>query len=278
MNKTIKNIGFATFLIFSNMIFAQKGSFFVSVQAGTNKIEDNTSFITDSGAFSGSLKAGYIYKLNNVFGVGTGVEFMQYKQNVTIENDRYTSVLVDDTGSAFEFNQETAEYSESQTLNSFQIPLFIQYKKELTETNSFYFRLGGKLLIPSKFKINTVAKSLTTTGYYPDFNLEVTDVPSRGFGTQSNFQATNTYKTKLAYMASIELGFDFKLNAVNSIYFGMFLDYGLSNIVDNKESNSIVTYNPSGLPNNANGVYSFKNDIETKSLNFGVTLGYSFGK
>lgn len=126
MNKIIKNIGFATFLIFSNMIFAQKGSFFVSVQAGTNKIEDNTSFITDSGAFSGSLKAGYIYNLNNVFGIGTGVEYMQYKQNITLEDDRYTSVLVDDIGSAFEFNQETAGYSESQTLNSFQIPLFIQ--------------------------------------------------------------------------------------------------------------------------------------------------------
>lgn len=278
MNNKFKNIGIATFLIFSNLIFAQKGSFFISVQAGTNKIEGKTSFINDSGAFSGSLKAGYIYQLNSVFGVGAGVEFMQYKQNVILENDSYTSALVDDTGSAFEFNQKTTGYTESQTLNSLQIPLFIQYKMELNETNSFYFRLGGKLLIPTKFKVNTVASTLTTSAYYPDFNLEVVDVPSRGFGTQNNFQSTITYKTKLAYMASTEIGFDFKLNQVNSIYVGMFFDYGLSNIVDNGEANSIVTYNPSGLPNNANGVYSFNNDIDTKPLNFGLTLGFSFGK
>ncbi|WP_320814093.1 hypothetical protein [Flavobacterium sp.] len=278
MKNILKNIVFATFLIFSNMIFAQNGSFFVSVQAGTNKIEDTTPSINDSGAFSGSIKAGYVYNLNSVFGIGTGIEFMQYKQNVTLVNDVYTSVLVDETGSAFEFNQSMSGYSESQTLNAFQVPLFIQYKKELNETNSFYFRIGGKLLIPSKFKFNATANNITTSGFYPDFNLEITNLPSHGFGTQRDFQTTNTYKTKLAYMASTELGFDFKLKGMNSIYFGMFIDYGLSNVVDNSESNSIVTYNPSGLPNSSNGVYSYNKEIDSKPLNFGLTLGYSFGK
>ena len=278
MKNILKKIGFAAFLIFSNMVFAQSGSFFVSVQAGTNKIEDKTSFIIDSGAFSGSFKAGYVYNLSSVFGIGTGIEFIQYKQNITLENGTYTSVMVDDTGSAFEFNQVMSGYSESQILNAFQVPLFIQYKKELNETNSFYFRIGGKLLIPSKFKFNSTANTITTSGYYPDFNLEVTNVPSHGFGTERDFQTTNTYKTKLAYMASTELGFDFKLKGMNSIYVGMFFDYGLSNVVDNSGSNSIVTYNPSGLPNNSNGVYSFNKDIDSKPLNFGLTLGYSFGK
>lgn len=278
MNNRFKNIVFATFFIFSNMIFAQKGSFYVSVQAGTNKIEDTTPFIVDSGAFSGSIKAGYIYNLNAVFGIGTGIEYMQYKQDVNLNNNTYTSVMVDDTGSAFLYNQEVSGYSERQTLNAFQVPLFIQYKKELNATNSFYFRIGGKLLIPSKFKFNANANSITTSGYYLDFNLEITNLPSNGFGTQRDFQESNTYKTKLAYMASTELGFDFKLKGMNSIYVGMFFDYGLSNVVDNSDSNSIVTYNPSGLPNNSNGVYSYNKDIDSKPLNFGLTLGYSFGK
>lgn len=278
MNNTFKNIGIAIFLIFSNMIFAQNGSFFVSVQAGTNKLEDKTSFINDSGEFSGSIKVGYIYNLNSVWGFGTGLEYAKYKQNVTVKNDTYTSIVIDDTGSAFEFNQNLAGYNESQTLNAFQVPLFVQYKKELTETNSFYFRIGGKLLIPSKFKYIAEANTITTSAYYPDFNLDITNLPSHGFGTQRDFQTSNTYETKLAYMASTELGFDFKLKGMNSIYVGMFFDYGLSNVVDNAEPNSIVTYNPSGLPIDSNGVYSFNKDIDSKPLNFGLTLGYSFGK
>lgn len=275
----IKNIIILLSLALSNLIVAQKGNFYISVQSGANTVEDKTNFTFASPKIGGSIKAGYVYNLNERFGLGTGVEYTMYNQTAQIHNgDTYTTVLVDDMGSAFEYRIKATNYREEQTLKAFQIPLFLQLKTALTTTNSFYCRLGGKLVIPSKFKIDASAASVSGSGYYPDVNLEITDLPSHGFGTQNNWKASGTYKTKLAYMASAEAGFDFKIGAKSSIYTGFFIDYGLTNVVDsNDAATSFVGYNPSSINDRAaNGVYS-SNNINSKPMSFGVTLGLNLG-
>jgi hypothetical protein len=279
MKNTIKKIGVATILIFSNLIFAQKGSFYFGLQTGKTTINNNTAFANNYSDFSTGFKVGYAYNLNSDFAIGTGVEYAAYRQNISLNDNVYSSILIDNTDSAFEYRQSTTAYLENQVLNAVQIPIFVQYKKSLGGNYSIYSRLGGKLLIPTKFKIDASAKSITTSGYYPDFNLEITDVPSNGFETVNNWKENGTYKTKLACMASAELGIDFKLKQSNSIYLGVFVDYGLSDVVDNKNSDSIIGYDATAAGNSeVNGIFAYDKNSITKPLFVGISLGYNLSK
>jgi hypothetical protein len=275
----IKNIIILLSLSVTNLIVAQKGNFYFSLQEGGTKINDKNDFVSNSAKFGTSIKAGYVYNLNEQLGLGTGLEYAMYNlKSQVVNGDTYSTILIDDVGSAFEYRVKTTGYKEEQTLQAFQIPLFLQLKTALIASNSFYCRLGGKLVIPSKFEIDASANSVSGAGYYPDFNLLITDLPANGFGTQNNWKASGTYKTKLAYMASAELGFDFKTGAKTSIYTGFYLDYGLSNVVDNENPTSFVGYNSQSVNNRAaNGVYSSDN-ISSKPFTFGVTLGINLGR
>ncbi|MFL9831661.1 outer membrane beta-barrel protein, partial [Flavobacterium sp. ST-87] len=134
MKFNIKNaIGITAFLI-SQGIAAQ---FYVGVQAGIGDIKNDTK-VTAPGykiEHSGALKVGYIYSLTNHFGIGTGVEFSQYKQDVYLKNatQTLTNFEIDPSTSAFVYNVTTSNYSEKQTLQAIQIPLFLQYKTNISK-------------------------------------------------------------------------------------------------------------------------------------------------
>jgi hypothetical protein len=42
---------------------------------------------------------------------------------------------------------------------------------------------GGKVFVPFNSNIRVSAKQLTLSGYYPDFNVDVSSLPQHGFGT-----------------------------------------------------------------------------------------------
>lgn len=129
MKFNIKNtIGITAFLI-SQGITAQ---FYVGVQSGIGHIRSDIKATSPGYGinFPVALKAGYIYSLTNHFGIGTGVEFSQYKQDVTLDNSTQTltNFEIDPSGSAFIYNVATSNYQEKQTLQAIQIPLFCNTK------------------------------------------------------------------------------------------------------------------------------------------------------
>src|SRR5690606_38910379 len=110
----------------------------------------------------GALKAGYIYLLTDHIGIGSGVEFAQYKQKafLTLGSATLTNFEVDASGSAFVYNVTTANYREEQTLQAIQIPLFLQYKRNINKGVDFNFRAGVKYFLPVNYKIESSASSV----------------------------------------------------------------------------------------------------------------------
>ena len=276
MKFNLKNIiGVSAFLL-SQGIAAQV---YVGIQSGIGNIQSDITGIQTGNRLGGAIKAGYIYPLNSHFGIGTGLEFSQYKQEVSFSRPTATlsNFEVDASTSAFIYNMTTNNYREKQTLRALQVPLFVQYKKNINKGIDFNFRAGAKYFLPIKYEINATADYANGTAYYPDVNLTIVDLPEFGFGQQNNFAASGEYETKGIIMSSFELGFTFDMGTKSSLYAAMFLEHGYGSILDQNQNESYISYNPtSATDRKTNGLYSTNKDAEIKPVAFGVTLGWNF--
>lgn len=276
MKLNVKNtIGITAFLI-SQVMSAQ---FYVGVQSGAGSILSNIKATSASYELGGAIKVGYIYSLSNHIGIGTGIEFSQYKQDVFLSNSSATlsNYEVDPSTSAFEYKITASNYKERQTLHAIQIPLFVQYKMNINKGIDFNFRAGAKYFLPVNYKIKATATNVNGTGYYPDVNLTIDDLPEYGFGSQSNYSASGEYETKGIVMSMFELGFTFDMGAKNALYVAMFLENGYGSILDQDKDESYIGYNPtSDADRKANGLYSTDENAKIRPVAFGVTLAWNF--
>lgn len=276
MKLTIKNtIGISAFLI-SQAMAAQ---FYVGVQSGIGNIQSDVKGTSAGHELGAAVKAGYIYSLSNHIGIGTGIEFSQYKQDVFLSNSSATlsNFEVDPSTSAFLYNVTASNYKERQTLQAIQIPLFIQYKMNINKGIDFNFRAGAKYFLPVNYKIKATATTVNGTAYYPDVNLTIDNLPEYGFGSQSNYSASGEYQTKGAVMSMFELGFTFDMGTKNALYVAMFLENGYGSIIDQNKDESYIGYNPASTSDRkANGLYSTDKNAKIRPVAFGLTLAWNF--
>ncbi|MDG2431173.1 outer membrane beta-barrel protein [Flavobacterium sp.] len=268
-------LGLAVLLLSTGM----NAQFYVGVQSGIANLQSDVKGTVAGNRLGGALKVGYIYGLTNHIGIGAGAEIAQYRQEVSFgrANAILTNFEVDQTGSAFGYNVSSANYNEKQTLTAVQIPLFLQYKTTINTGVDFNFRAGVKYFLPLSYKIEASAASVTGTGYYPDVNLTIDNLPEFGFGTQLNYAASGEYKTKGVLMSTFELGFTFKLSEKKALYTAMFLDSSYGSILDQKQNESYIGYNPSSVSGRkANGLYSTDKNATVKPVAFGLTVGLNF--
>jgi hypothetical protein len=276
MKFDVKNIIGIAVILFSTGVNAQ---FYVGVQSGIANIQSDVKGVTAAHEIGGAIKVGYIYSLTDHIGIGSGVEFAQYKQKVSLNqgSTTLTNYEVDQTGSAFSYSVTTGNYKESQTLQAIQIPLFLQYKKNINKGIDFNFRAGVKYFLPVNYKIESSASSVNGIAYYPDVNLYIDNLPEYGFGNQTNYAASGEYNTKGILMSTFELGFTFKMGEKNALYAAMFLDTGYGTILDQKQNESYLSYNLTSVTDRkANGLYSTDKDATIKPVAFGLTLGLNF--
>lgn len=263
-------------ILFSTIASAQ---FYIGAQAGAGNLESNVAGTIAETKIGGVIKAGYIYSFTKNLGIGSGIEFSQYKQNVSLisSSSTLTNYEVDASGSAFIYNVTTSNYKEKQILQALQIPLFAQFKTNINKGIDFNFRAGLKYFLPVSYKIKATADNVNGTAYYPDFNLTIENLPEYGIGQQSNYSAAGEYETKGIFMSSFELGFTFDIGEKNALYTAMFLEKGYGTILDQNNNQSYVGFNPlSTADRKANGLYSTQQNAEITPVAFGLTIAWNF--
>jgi len=263
-------------ILFATVANAQ---FYVGLQTGVANLESNVEGIVPETKMGGALKAGYIYSFTKNIGIGSGLEFSQYKQNISLvsPSSTLTNYEVDASGSAFIYTVTTSNYKEKQTLQSLQIPLFLQFKSNINKGIDFNFRAGVKYFLPVSYKIKASADNVKGSAYYPDFNMTIDDLPEYGIGQQSSYAAEGKYDTKGIFMSTFELGFTFDITKKNALYAAMFFENGYGTILDQKNDQSYVGFNPKSIEGRkANGLYSTEKNAEIKPVAFGLTLGWNF--
>jgi OOP family OmpA-OmpF porin len=226
----------------------------------------------------GSLGLDYTFRLGSQWGLLTGIMGGIYRTQATFPDGLiFNYNQVDDEGSAFQYSLKTIGYKESQRFFAATIPLLLQYHTA-GEGTQWWINGGGKVFFPFNSSIQIFAKQLILTGYYPDYNLEVSNLAQHGFGTLNNWKTSATTAFKPAAALSAATGFSFKTSANTRLYVGVYADYGVTDLKEKNGTLPFATYNPSGINGvQANGVLNMPNAGKVGLLSVGLQIRFGFG-
>jgi hypothetical protein len=196
--------------------------------------------------YGGSLGLGYTFFFNDFWGIGTGAEIGYYNAKASISSfkDEYPS---NDGQDDFNFKYEINGYSETQNLLSVNIPLMLQFQFPLFfDDHLCYFALGGRVGFPFKSTYNSSATSYKTSGVYSKYgsDVELEEPASEGFGVYSNRKHESDLKFQTMYLLSAEVGMKWKTSDHFSLYTGVYLDYGLNDIMPDRKQEYFLKYSP----------------------------------
>src|SRR5690606_28720098 len=182
----------------------------VKVSGGWSGLNYKSTLVDETLGFGGGLGVGYTHFLNSEWGIGTGLDLQYSTNSLGIPNQTLANYEVDSRTSAFEYRVNTIGYKEKQNFVSLAIPVFLQYRTAFSPKTKGYINIGGKLLLPGKKNVDAKANTLALSGYYPDTNLEIDDLPNHGFGTLNNWSEETKISLKTAVLLSVETGLAFK--------------------------------------------------------------------
>jgi outer membrane protein OmpA-like peptidoglycan-associated protein len=225
----------------------------------------------------GSLGLGYSFRLSSNVDLLTGVSGGIYRTKATLKDGVISSSYqVDDMGSAFQYNVRATGYQETQKFFAASVPILLQYHTT-GEGLQWYFDGGGKVFAPFGSNVNGSARQLVLSGYYPDFNIDVSNLPQHGFGTVNGWKSTATAKLKAGAALSAATGVSFGLSGGTRLYAGLFVDYGLTAITQKGDSLPLVAYSSGGLNTaKAGSILNMHGTGSAKLFSLGLQVRISF--
>jgi hypothetical protein len=278
MNKISNNIlgltVLALFALTTVPVMGQELEF--SGFGGFSGLSQGNTKLSQGNSFGFSIL--YMHPLNDHWKVGLGGEFGLYKLKQELSNPSGSYSSVDGEGDAFDFRYKMSGYTEDLEGNYFSIPLKVQYESSAFGNSDlrFYASAGIKYQLYSKVKSVQLVESLSTSGYYEQWDVELHNPLSAGFGDYGNQSFDQKFKLDDGLFVLGELGVKYSLGKGQSVYLGVYGDYDLKS---SGRGEAMVSYLPdSKTPVSVNSVLPLEGDkYKLRMFSLGVKLKYSFG-
>lgn len=149
---------------------------------------------------------------------------------------------VDRDNDAFILRYQGDQMKEKVTLKQFTIPLMLQYETT-GESLRFFVKSGVSYGLHIEDAVATTRMGkLRTSGYYSEYNIELTGPAFVGFGNFNGRTQENQldFKNRWAYVA--EIGVKQRMSDNSSLYVGMYFDIGLNNLVREVDNNNTTAH------------------------------------
>ncbi|MDW8850809.1 outer membrane beta-barrel protein [Flavobacterium sp. MMLR14_040] len=217
----------------------------------------------------------YSYYLNEGLSIGIGAEYQTYNSDGKFGflTGAYTTTDAEDE--SFQFRYRATNLREEQKLGYVNIPVNIQF--ETPGTSKLYVSAGFKVGFAVSGTYETKMQNLTTSGYYPQYNVELFSPAFAGFASTDNLAAgKQDIDTEVSYSTTFETGLKQKIGDRSWIYVGVYLDYGLNNIYDKGNNKALVEYHPElpvQLQYNSVLETSYTNDV--RLVSYGLKLRFA---
>ncbi len=314
----------ATFLLIGTVMAQEKGCYFtVKGGGGWQGYEYQAKGLTPDGynklllGWNAGVSLDYYFTKHFGLSIGTGLAKFRSKGGYNTHFDRDLfydlGMQIDDDfyqnnpNMPFNLRARLQNWSERQTGYVWDIPILLMFQNKWgeKEKNGFYAGIGAKLQIPvfstKYWVVDAKGQSdprLNISGYYPDWHMEVAaggtadpQVPQHGYGSIHNprealgWEGDMSLKKGVSFVA--ELGFLRTLNRRVDFTYGVYLDYGLSDVKNGgREDELMVAQNPYHSGYNGehyigrgidyNGLVNSNSTDDVKLLAFGAKIGFRF--
>lgn len=197
--------------------------------------------------YGGNTGLSYMFFLNDIFGIGAGVEIGCYNAKAAVSgfSDRYQA---HDGTESFEYRYDVKNYSEKQHALYLNFPINFQIQLPVfSDEHLTYLAIGGKFGIPIDRYYKSQSDQYKISAYYPQYDVLLESPASQGLGTFVNKGVKNNIVLNRSYSITAELGMKWMVSDNYSLYTGIYADYGLSDISTNQNNGYFLEYN-SGKP------------------------------
>lgn len=276
INNSIKSLTIAALLIICLNSYGQDKKYELSVSVGGPFSYLNylsAGEVVHGNGFSAGLR--YSYYLNETISIGVGVEYQTYSSDSKSSLLTGQYMTTDAESESFQFRYKATNLREEQNLGYINIPIAIQY--ETPGTSQLYLAGGFKIGFATNGTYETKIQNLTTSGYYPQYNVELFGPSFAGFASTDNIKTNKQdLDTDVSYSATFETGLKQKIGAKSSLYIGVYLDYGLNNIYDKNESKNLIQYNPEiPVQLGYNSIFDSSLASDLSLVSYGIKLRYA---
>jgi len=154
----------------------------------------------------------------------------------------------------------------------------LDWQIPVAKSTYVYLSAGGKIGLPLSVTSSQTISSATITGYDPASERVYTD--EYGFGTYTNKKKDYDITYKTAFLAAFEGGVKWKISGgKNSVYTGVYVDYGLNNIYSEpaKADKYLVQYKYFPLDYTPNSLLRTGAINDVRPFAVGLRIGIGFG-
>lgn len=241
----MKRIIFIAALFFSLNMFGQGEMLSFGVGGGLNTLFfdpvldrplDNGEMDSDASLSPGfMLSSRYVlFFQNKNLGLGSGMDFSMYNSKACLNGAVVTPSYDQENGQAFDLIESFDGWKEKERIYAFEFPLGVYYKVPFSEKANLLCGVGGKLVVPLFSRYEIYEGSYAVSGYYPQTNVVIRDLPHHGFVNASP-SASGGMKTKLAFALYGEAGLNISISEKMMFYGGFYCNYGLTSILNDKK-------------------------------------------
>jgi outer membrane protein OmpA-like peptidoglycan-associated protein len=275
-------------LTLANLAYAQKlhnQEFNINVGAGMSTFQYNPRFGVLNAGYGGGAGIGYTYFFSSKWGIKTGLDLAIYSAKTTADRMELEYLIPTPQGLTDNFYLRAAysNYEEKQKAMFLQLPVMVQFQTPV-KRDFFYIAAGLKIGLPFSGTYESTIETLKTTGYSNFTGQQYNDMPIYGFDTYRNVKPSGDLDLGIAYLLALETGMKWTLQGKNSLYTGIYLDYGLNNI-SNQSTQNLLDYNSSSpknyqyssLLNAQSGGISLSDKVYPLSVGIKIRLGLGLG-
>lgn len=224
------NIIFSLILLLSSVTYAQQSGHYLKFDIGGGQHSINYS--PENGVMKPGLGAtgniAYNYFFAPNWGIGTGLGIQTFQSTATL-NFMSTTPSVDTDGDSYDYRAYYSNWQERQRMLMLDIPIALNYRHLFGTKLGLLASAGTKISLPLRSDYKSMGGDITTTGYYPQWDIELNGMPQHGFDTYNEF-AESGLNTKVNLSAFVDLGALYKISEKVDLYIGAYANYGLTDV------------------------------------------------
>jgi hypothetical protein len=220
-------------------------------------------------SFSGVIDLGFLF--SRYFGLSTGIGYSSYAAKLTLDTYENAFDTTDSEDETYERRISGNDIREIQKISFLNIPVQLNAEIPFGKTIGFFIQSGINFSLPLSKTYNSTG-TFTYSGYYPAYNVLLTDIPYEGFKSNVKNDAGGELKLKSGIMEFISSA-GFLLFPEKKLQFslGMFYNLMLSEISGYSPDSS---FRLSSKENNFRSMMEGSDKVSASSIGLKVSLRY----
>jgi outer membrane protein OmpA-like peptidoglycan-associated protein len=201
--------------------------------AGISTLRYRPGFGERESGTDGAFGWAYTCFFHPEWGVSSGMEYALYQSALKLTGLTDALETRDIFGNRIVYHSRIDGYREKQRIGLLNIPLALLY--QTGNRHKFYVSGGMKLGLPLSGEYESGEAVITASGYYPDYNQTEIWQNDLGYGILPVKGSRGKLNSGLSLTGTLETGMKWNTGASQYLYTGIYLDYGLSNILRSPE-------------------------------------------